>query len=108
MLLSQRLGMATAASESEARDLPPLRPGLLCQCGQTSVTKHLECIQWPGRSHLLLADPVSARLSLQTQARRLESAAERGESHAYIMEIDANQYIDARFKSNLARFLNHR
>jgi hypothetical protein len=47
-------------------------------------------------------------LSLQTQTRRLQEAAARNEHHAYMMEIDANQIIDARFKSNLARFINHR
>jgi hypothetical protein len=41
------------------------------------------------------------------QDRRLAAAAERGEGHAYIMELSPNLFIDARFKSNLARFINH-
>jgi hypothetical protein len=43
----------------------------------------------------------------EEQDKRLEEAKVRGEAHYYMMEIDANQIIDARVKSNLARFLNH-
>ena len=41
------------------------------------------------------------------QLRRMEEYKKTGEAHYYLMEIDSNQYIDARFKSNLARFINH-
>jgi hypothetical protein len=43
----------------------------------------------------------------EEQDRRLAAAAGRGEGHAYIMELSPNLFIDARFKSNLARFINH-
>jgi len=41
------------------------------------------------------------------QDERLAACKAAGESHYYLMEIDANQVIDARHKSNLARFINH-
>lgn len=41
------------------------------------------------------------------QEERLEQCKQEGETHYYLMEIDANQIIDARHKSNLARFINH-
>jgi hypothetical protein len=41
------------------------------------------------------------------QDERLAACKAAGESHYYLMEIDANQIIDARHKSNLARFINH-
>jgi len=41
------------------------------------------------------------------QAERLEAARVRGEFHAYMMEIDADAIIDARFRANNARFINH-
>ena len=67
------------------------------------------CLDWSVFGSLrALVLPNQLLYPLQTQARRLVDAAARGEHHAYIMEIDANQYIDARFKANLARFINHR
>lgn len=41
------------------------------------------------------------------QRRRIAAAAERGEHDAYFMELGKGLVIDARFKANLSRFINH-
>lgn len=46
-------------------------------------------------------------ISDEMQDERLAAARARGEHDAYMMEIDADQIIDARFKANIARFVNH-
>lgn len=46
-------------------------------------------------------------ISEEEQNRRFEIAKKNGEGHYYMMEINFNQVIDARYKANEARFINH-
>ena len=39
--------------------------------------------------------------------RRLEDQAKRNDMHLFHMELDNDRVIDARYKGNVARFINH-
>ena len=55
----------------------------------------------------LVIEYVGEILDEELMQQRTKEAAARRDNHVYMMEIDSNQIIDARFRGNQARFINH-
>jgi [histone H3]-lysine36 N-dimethyltransferase NSD2 len=85
---------------------------------QKNISPSLKLVPTPGKGWGIFAgediqagtfiiEYIGEIIDRETQNKRLLEAKERGEHHAYMMEINSNEIIDARFASNLARFVNH-
>lgn len=55
----------------------------------------------------LVIEYVGEVVDEETMLRRTREAAARNDDHVYMMEINSNAIIDARFKGNMSRFINH-
>lgn len=113
-------GAAGGAGTSGESERTNCSVGVTCgnRCLQARASPPLELVPTPGkgwgvvagtdvRAGTFIIEYVGEIIDADMATARLEEARTKGEHHFYMMEIDAMQMIDARFKSNLARFINH-